>query len=99
MIPLTIDLQEGFDNDEVIICLGDQPVYAKSGVTTNWSTGLADSIPLTVAAGLLTVQVQLPRKELSAQIELDAAVYPYLACSVRVGRLYCTPAEQMFLYF
>lgn len=99
MIPLTIDLQEGFDNDEVIICVSDQPVYTKSGVTTNWSIGLADSIPLTVAAGRLAVQIQLPRKELAAQIELEAAVHPYLACSVRLGRLYCTPAEQRFLYF
>jgi len=60
-----VDLREGFENDEVVIRLGETEVFRKSGVTTLPQIGRADAVDAPVASVPVTVHVELPKRGLS----------------------------------
>lgn len=89
MPTLVIDLQEGFGGDEVVIELDGREVFREPNVRTDMRVGravLAPGRPARYRAelpeGPHAVQVSLPRRKLSAQIDLAAAAETYLGVSV-----------------
>ena len=69
---IRVDLREGFEDDQVVIHVGEHEVYRKDGVTTLTQIGRADGIDAPVADGPLTVRVELPKRGLSKSFSLPA---------------------------
>ena len=97
MKQLRIDLQAGFSNDTVKIRIDNHEVFQKEGVSTDYSIGRADSVEAEVKEGDLTVEVSLPKKNLSKAIEISKAAY--LKVSVQNGEIVLDPSNEMPLYF
>lgn len=69
---VTVDLQEGFDRDHVVLRLAERVVFEASDVSTRQQIGLARSVKLDAAPGAPLI-VELPVKGLSARIDLGGA--------------------------
>lgn len=99
MPKLTIDLQTGFSNDQVILRVAGAEVLKKSEVTTNLAISLAESCQTEVKGTSVDVEVLVPSRKLKGAVKLDVARTPYLGISVVEGRLELNPSETMLLYF
>lgn len=95
---LTIDLQDGFSNDEVILRVAGIEVLKKSQVTTNPAISLAQSCPVEVGEGTLEVEVLVPSRKLQGAVRLDVARTPYLGVNVVENELELQPSETMLFY-
>ena len=71
MPPITIDLRDGFDRDAVIIRVGGREVCRDHSVSTRRQVGLAKKITVE-AGGMTVVEIEVPSRNLSATIEVDA---------------------------
>lgn len=83
---IRVDLREGFEDDEVVIHVGEQEVYRKQGVTTLTQIGRADGIDAPVAEGPLTVRVELPKRGLTKSFSLPAPGL-HLGISIEDGEM------------
>ncbi len=97
MPQLRIDLQEGFDNDTVVVRVDGPEVYRKSGVQTRVVVGVADSFEVT-ARDPAHVEVEVVTKKQSAAIDVKTAEYPYLGVSSTRTGLKLQPSKELFRY-
>lgn len=82
MALLQIDLQEGFEDETVVIKVAGKEVFRKSDVRTKVQVGFADSFEVTVANEPVKVEVDLPKKQLSKTIELSPSETSHLGLSL-----------------
>ena len=87
MPTVTVDLQEGFENDTVEVSLGGESRWRGDSVTTNLAVSLAASVPLEVEAGESEVRVTVPSRGLDATLPLDAKQDVHVAANVEGGAL------------
>ena len=87
MATLTVDLQEGFEGDEVEVFVDGERRWREDGVTTNVAISLAASVPLDVPDGSANVRVAVPARGLEAELAVDAAGEIHLAVNVAGGQL------------
>lgn len=99
MTGLIIDLQNGFENDEVIVRAAGRELLKKTHVKTNLAISLAESCPVEVGEGPVSVEVLVPSRNLRGAVEIDPARTPYLGVSIREGELELKPSESLFFYF
>jgi hypothetical protein len=83
---IRVDLREGFEDDEVVIHVGEREVYRKDGVTTLTQIGRADAIDAPVVEGPLTVRVELPKRGLTKSFSLPASGL-HLGISIEDGEM------------
>jgi hypothetical protein len=95
---LHIDIQEGFDQDAVIILVNDQSVFHKESVSTRMQIGLADRVQTEVPLGAVTVKVSLPRKRLSTSIPVNIDGETYMGISVEENSITCQINTSPFRY-
>ncbi len=81
-----VDLREGFENDEVVIRIGEEEVFRKDGVTTLPQIGRADGIETPVGDGPVTVDVELPKRGVQASFSVPAPEM-HLGISIEDGEL------------
>lgn len=67
---VTLDLREGFDEDEVLVRADGLPDTPLAAVRTRLQTGRARSLPF--PAGVRWLEVVLPQRGLSTRVELGA---------------------------
>jgi|SRR5688500_11939303 hypothetical protein len=83
MPTVTVDLQEGFEDDIVEVWLGDERRWREEGVTTNLAIALAASVPLEAEAGESELRVAVPSRGVEATqrlaVEQDVTVAANLA--------------------
>ena len=84
---LNISLQEGFQNDLVIIRINGREVLQRDQVSTKLLLGYADSVAMEVPAGNLQVEIILPQRNLSATIPLQLRAATYLSVSIAAGQI------------
>jgi hypothetical protein len=94
---IRVDLREGFEDDEVVIHVGEEEVYRKQGVTTMTQIGRADGIDVPVAEGPLTVRVELPKRGLAESISLPEPGL-HLGISIEDGELMLEISPTPFRY-
>jgi hypothetical protein len=95
---LRIDLQDGFDNDDVRIKVNGKEVYHRGDVTTKLLLGLADTTQTKVDDGAAEVEVAVPSRGLSQTERVEARGNVYLGVSVEAGRLRLNKSETPFGY-
>lgn len=69
---LSIDLQEGFSGQEVIIRLGDVEVFRQTGIKTRLDTGRAAGWSGPTRAGLQRLQVEIPELNAHGALAFEA---------------------------
>ncbi len=77
MARVTIDLQEGFTGDTVVIHLNGREVYRCNDVKTRLQIGLADRVETVVQERAATVEIGLPTKglKIAEAIPADADIF------------------------
>ncbi len=98
MNAVIFDLQDGFDDDEVIIKIDGRQVFHKNRVKTDLRLGLADTFTAPTAGGTSTVEVAVPARSLSETFPLDSADSPHVGIAVCNNRLEVRPSRVAFGY-
>ena len=95
---LHVDLQEGFDNDNVLMRLNDRPIYENSGVTTDLRISRADTVQVLLGDGPLRLSVSMPDRDISGSIIVQGRNAVYVGVSVTGDRLEFTVSDEPFGY-
>lgn len=98
-ILLHIDLQEVFENDTVVILVNDKEVYNRTGVTTNWSVSLADTLEFKVLKGAVEVTIDLPLRNLSKTVDVLVSEPIYLRVKLIEDTLDIDISNKRSFYF
>lgn len=98
MSKLFVDFQEGFAHDEVQVRVNGQERLKKAGVTTNRLLGIASSEEIEVPDGRITVDIQIPTKNLSKTISLEISGSEYLGVSIENGKIEHIASQKPFGY-
>jgi hypothetical protein len=97
MATLNIALEEGFDNDRVIVSVNGKR-FERNGVTTKLQIGLAEQFETNVADGTVTIDVDLPDRPLNGSYKLDATDMVYAGISAEGQTLRFRHSSQLFGY-
>lgn len=87
MTLLRIDLQEGFQNDTVIIRVGGKQVFRQVGVTTKLMLGYAETLEVEVPEGPVRVRIKVPNRKLALTIPLEGTGTNYLGVYLEGGKI------------
>ncbi|MFV1976064.1 MAG: hypothetical protein ACC651_09965 [Candidatus Scalindua sp.] len=85
MALVTIDLQEGFANDTVVIRLNGQEIFRRENVTTRLQIGLADRIEIQTQERSSEVEIELPIKKLVVTKEIACEKDIFLGVTFHAG--------------
>jgi len=95
---LHVALQEGFDNDNVLIRLNDEPIYESAEVTTDLRIGRADAVEVRLTEGRLRLSVSIPDRDLSGSVVVQGTDAVYVGVSVEGNMVEFTVSDQPFGY-
>jgi hypothetical protein len=95
---LRIALQDGFDDDLVIVLVNGQEVLRKANVRTDPRFGLAYAFEVPLPDAPVTVEVQLPQRQVSNSTRLNIDGTVYLGVSYVNGVLQFITSAEPFLY-
>jgi len=88
MPSLNLYLTDGFDNDQVVVRVDGRKVFEADGVTTRKLLGLAKQLdPVPVAGNTARLDIELPKKGLSATISADLTQGSHVPVAIENGRL------------
>jgi hypothetical protein len=99
MVSLVIDLQDGFADDTVVICVDGQEVYHEQDVNTDYSLGRADSVEIRVSQGSVSVEIAVRSRHLSDTLALEVSKTVYLGVSILDDKIDYRISDEMFRYF
>lgn len=86
MSELTIDLQNGFEDDTVLIKVNGAEVFQATKVSTRYQIGLARSVKLHAVEARSVIEIILPERVLSKSVDLDTSSPVYLGVSMTPER-------------
>ena len=87
MALLHVAMQEGFEDENVVIRVAGKEAFRKDNVRTKLQIGFADSFEMNVEEGPVTIEIDLPSKSLSKSIELQVQNAVYLSVSIIAGKI------------
>jgi len=83
---LTIDLQDGFEDEAVLIKVNEAEVFQATGISTRYQIGLARSVELDAVEARSLIEIILPERALSKSVDLDTSSPVYLGVSLTPQR-------------
>jgi hypothetical protein len=95
---LRIDLQDGFEDDEVVCTVDGREVLRRSAVRTDLRINRADSLEVALPDAPATVGIAVPTRDLATELTIDAREHPYLGVRIVEGRLEATPMTERPFY-
>lgn len=99
MATLTIDFQDGFSGDTVVVRIDGREIFNSADVNTDYSIGRADSVALEVTKGTVDVDISVPSRQSSGHLTIDVSRTPYLGVSIVDDSIEFRPSDEMFSYF
>lgn len=94
MAKLSLSLEEGFDNDHVVVTVGGRSVLDERGVSTRYQISLACLKEIELAEGEDELFIALPERGLEARVPLGPSPPNHVRASVsRDGRSIATSTE------
>jgi hypothetical protein len=98
MAKLGIHLQNGFENDEVIVRAGGQELMRRENVSTRRILGVAAHDEFDVSGEPLSLHVSIPSRDVEQDIELEAGEERYVGISLDGGALRVSKRAKPFGY-
>jgi len=98
MPSMRIDLQEGFNSDDVEVYVNGAKVRDWKDVTTKRMLGLAASAEFEVPDGALDIEVKVPTKNLAKTFSVASSDTPNLGISIHNGELKSITSKKRFGY-
>ena len=98
MALLHIAMQEGFEDENVVIRVAGKEAFRKDSVRTKLQIGFADSFEMNVEEGPVSIEIDLPSKSLSRVIELQVQNAVYLGVSMIAGKIEYKISHEPFGY-
>ena len=95
---LHVALQDGFDDDTVVVRVNDEEVFRQEGLSTDYRISLAEDFEVPRAEGPLRLEVELPDRDLAGALDIDAEGTVYVAVSVEEGALTFRLSDAPFGY-
>lgn len=94
MATISLSLEEGFDNDHVVVTAGRRPVLDERGVSTRYQISLACLKEIEITEGEDELLIALPERGLEARVALGPSPPKHVRASVsRDGRSIATSTE------
>lgn len=88
-------LQDGFDDDEVVLRVEGAEAYRGEGVTTRTQISHAADMQLDVPDRLFGLEVDVPTRGMRETVQIDPRTQPNVTVSLRDGRLVLGYPEQI----
>ncbi len=82
MPSLHIDLQEGFEQDTVVIHVNGSEIFREDGVSTMLLLGFAQTLETPVSPGEVVIDIQVPSRSLESQIKLSIDADAFIGISI-----------------
>ena len=98
MVTLSIDFQDGFTDDTVVLKLNGKEVFRKKAVSTKLLLGKADSFKTEADTGLVNVEISVPTKDIARTFLLEVSADEYIGISIVTGKLECVLSDEPFGY-
>jgi hypothetical protein len=95
---LGIDLQSGFEDDEVVISVNGEQRLHREGVNTRRVLGLAGSMRIELDAGAVAIDVNMPRRAVEKHLELDLQADTYVGLSLENDDVRVIVRDERFGY-
>src|SRR4051812_42662624 len=95
---LHVDLQDGFDSDEVIVTVDGRVGFHEKEVSTLTVIGRAATFTVDTTSSTADVDVELPGRQLRDRFEVDVTTTPHLGVSVIGGQLTHRVSSEAFGY-
>jgi hypothetical protein len=80
-------LQDGFDNDEVVLRVDGSEAYRGEGVTTRTQISLAADMQLDVPERPFGLEVDVPTRSVRETVQIDPNANPNVTVSLVEGRI------------
>ena len=98
MATIRIALQDGFEDETVVISVNGKEVFNQANVKTKRQIGKAAACELKLEDGPADVEVSLPLKKLSDHIAVKISGDVYLGISLADGRIEHRISSEPFRY-
>jgi hypothetical protein len=98
MARLSIDLQDGFTDDTVVLHVGGKERFHKQHVSTKPVIGWAESFQTEVSSGRVNLRVTVPTQGIVKTIPLEVSSDTHLGLSIVNGELEHIVSDQPFTY-
>ena len=96
---VSIDLQEGFFNDEVTIFEKDKKIYHAEKIKTRMQIGLAASFEVELSGEKTTLRIVIPNRQIDEKKEIELAENLHVAISLTEDdKLEWKMSEAPFMY-
>ncbi|MEQ9439825.1 MAG: hypothetical protein RIG62_12295 [Cyclobacteriaceae bacterium] len=95
---LSIALQDGFEGEPVIVQVNGKEVYRKDSVQTDYRISLADSFEVPLPESPITVEVQLPQRQVTDVMEISSEASLYVGISWLDGSVLFRNSKTPFGY-
>lgn len=82
-----ISLEDGFEQDSVIVRVDGRQIYEQHGVTTRTQISLADRIETDVDGPRATVEVAVPTRDLAGSRSIEPGKDQAVGVSIRDGAI------------
>ena len=98
MVTLSIDFQEGFANNTVVLHVNGDEVFRKEDVSTKLLLGKADALETMVETGQVVIEINIQTRDIAMTIPLEISADTYLGISVVNGRIEYVISDEPFGY-
>ena len=95
---LHVDLQDGFDGDEVVVTVDGRVGFHDQQVSTLTVIGRAAAFTVDTSSTTAAVDVELPGRQLRDSFQVDVTTTPHLGVSVIGGQLTHRVSSEAFGY-
>lgn len=82
MLPLRVDLNEGFEDDTVTVQVNGAEIFCKEAVSTNYSIGVAEVITTEAPAGSLKIHIRVSTRQADKSLETEISSPLFVAVSL-----------------
>ena len=95
---LHIALQEGFFDDTVVVRVNGDEVYRAGEVKTDFRIGLADSWEAPQPEGPISIEVELPEKQIPGSVDVQFVGSAWVGVSIEDGLVRFRISDRPFGY-
>ena len=95
---LSVALEDGFEQDAVVVVVNGQQVFDSSDVSTRMQIGLADSFEVPIEAADAVIEVTVPSQGLTGRFETLVADRMHLGVSLQEGEIVFRTSKEPFGY-